>query len=177
MLSGDLLVGIEGGGRRWPGGRARLTTATRSETWTDTRRDSALSAPGVFEVAQDGVHGGLGPSSGFVWQQVEIGPGGQVLGDGVGAELVLGPLGEDRHDGGRAVRVDQAALGASLAALTERCPIVSARRSRPRGLRCCAEALAGAEYYRDPPVECHACETRDRLCDASAGGRARSAPT
>jgi hypothetical protein len=35
-------------------------------------------------------------------------------------------------------------------------------------------ALADAVYYRDPPVECGACEALDGLCDACAAGLARA---
>jgi hypothetical protein len=34
------------------------------------------------------------------------------------------------------------------------------------------QALADAVYYRDPPVECGACEVRDGLCDECASGLA-----
>jgi hypothetical protein len=36
------------------------------------------------------------------------------------------------------------------------------------------QALADAVYYRDPPVECGACEARDGLCDECAAGLARA---
>jgi hypothetical protein len=36
------------------------------------------------------------------------------------------------------------------------------------------EALADAVYYRDPPVQCNACEAQDGLCDACAAGLARA---
>jgi hypothetical protein len=32
------------------------------------------------------------------------------------------------------------------------------------------QALADAVYYRDPPVECSACEVRDGLCEQCAVG-------
>jgi len=35
------------------------------------------------------------------------------------------------------------------------------------------QALADAEYYRDPPVECSACQAQgDELCEACAAGLA-----
>jgi hypothetical protein len=36
------------------------------------------------------------------------------------------------------------------------------------------QALADAVYYRDPPVECSACEVRDGLCDQCAAELARA---
>jgi hypothetical protein len=36
------------------------------------------------------------------------------------------------------------------------------------------QALADAVYYRDPPVECKACEARDELCDGCAAGLERA---
>jgi hypothetical protein len=36
------------------------------------------------------------------------------------------------------------------------------------------QALADAVYYRDPPVECRACEVRGALCDGCAAGLARA---
>lgn len=38
------------------------------------------------------------------------------------------------------------------------------------------QALADAVFYRDPPVNCRACASRDELCDGCADGlvRARS---
>jgi hypothetical protein len=36
------------------------------------------------------------------------------------------------------------------------------------------QALSDAVYYRDPPVECQACEARDELCDDCAAGLARA---
>jgi hypothetical protein len=35
-------------------------------------------------------------------------------------------------------------------------------------------ALADAVYYRDPPLNCHACETLDQLCDECSGDLARA---
>jgi hypothetical protein len=35
-------------------------------------------------------------------------------------------------------------------------------------------ALADAVYYRDPPLNCHACETLDGLCDECAVGLAHA---
>ena len=35
------------------------------------------------------------------------------------------------------------------------------------------QALADALHYRDPPVECRACDERDGLCDACAAGLSR----
>ena len=36
------------------------------------------------------------------------------------------------------------------------------------------QALADAVYYRDPPVQCCACDATDGLCDACASGFARA---
>jgi hypothetical protein len=36
------------------------------------------------------------------------------------------------------------------------------------------QALADAVYYRDPPVECSACEVRDGLCDQCTAELARA---
>jgi hypothetical protein len=36
------------------------------------------------------------------------------------------------------------------------------------------QALADVVYYRDPPVECGACEALDGLCEACAAGLARA---
>jgi hypothetical protein len=36
------------------------------------------------------------------------------------------------------------------------------------------QALADAVYYRDPPVECHACEAAGELCDGCAAGLAQA---
>jgi hypothetical protein len=36
------------------------------------------------------------------------------------------------------------------------------------------QALADAEYYRDPPPECPACPTPDQLCEQCAAGLARA---
>jgi hypothetical protein len=36
------------------------------------------------------------------------------------------------------------------------------------------QALADAVYYRDPPMECSACEVRDGLCDQCAAELARA---
>ena len=36
------------------------------------------------------------------------------------------------------------------------------------------QALADAVYYRDPPVQCRACETLGKLCDECAAGLARA---
>jgi hypothetical protein len=36
------------------------------------------------------------------------------------------------------------------------------------------QALADAVYYRDPPVECRACQARDELCDDCTEGLARA---
>jgi hypothetical protein len=36
------------------------------------------------------------------------------------------------------------------------------------------EALADAVHYRDPPVQCGACEALDGLCDACGAGLARA---
>jgi len=36
------------------------------------------------------------------------------------------------------------------------------------------QALADAVYYRDPPVQCRACEALDRLCDECTAGLARA---
>ena len=36
------------------------------------------------------------------------------------------------------------------------------------------DALADAVYYRDPPLNCDACEAMDGLCDACAAGLARA---
>jgi hypothetical protein len=36
------------------------------------------------------------------------------------------------------------------------------------------DALADAVYYRDPPVQCAACEAADGLCDGCAAGLARA---
>jgi hypothetical protein len=36
------------------------------------------------------------------------------------------------------------------------------------------QALADAEYYRDPPVSCPACLPPDRLCEECADGLARA---
>jgi hypothetical protein len=35
-------------------------------------------------------------------------------------------------------------------------------------------ALADAVYYRDPPLNCHACETLGGLCDECTAGLARA---
>jgi hypothetical protein len=35
-------------------------------------------------------------------------------------------------------------------------------------------ALADAVYYRDPPVNCDACEAADGLCEQCAAGLARA---
>lgn len=35
-------------------------------------------------------------------------------------------------------------------------------------------ALADAVYYRDPPVECSACDVQGELCDTCAAGLARA---
>ena len=35
-------------------------------------------------------------------------------------------------------------------------------------------ALADAIYYRDPPVQCAACPSSDRLCDRCAAGHERA---
>jgi hypothetical protein len=35
-------------------------------------------------------------------------------------------------------------------------------------------ALADAVYYRDPPVECSACDAQEELCDSCAAGLARA---
>ena len=36
------------------------------------------------------------------------------------------------------------------------------------------QALADAVYYRDPPLECSACEALDALCASCAAGLARA---
>jgi hypothetical protein len=36
------------------------------------------------------------------------------------------------------------------------------------------QALADAEYYRDPPLECARCEAPDRLCEQCAADLARA---
>jgi hypothetical protein len=36
------------------------------------------------------------------------------------------------------------------------------------------QALADAVHYRDPPVQCDACEAVDGLCDQCAGGFAQA---
>jgi hypothetical protein len=36
------------------------------------------------------------------------------------------------------------------------------------------QALADAVYYCDPPAQCRACDTLDRLCDNCAAGLARA---
>jgi len=36
------------------------------------------------------------------------------------------------------------------------------------------QALADAVYYRDPPVQCDACEALDGLCEQCAAGLARA---
>ena len=36
------------------------------------------------------------------------------------------------------------------------------------------QALADAEYYRDPPPTCPACPTPDQLCEECAAGYARA---
>jgi len=36
------------------------------------------------------------------------------------------------------------------------------------------DALADAVFYRDPPVDCDACDALDGLCDACAAGLARA---
>jgi hypothetical protein len=36
------------------------------------------------------------------------------------------------------------------------------------------QALADAEYYRDPPLECLACEAVDGVCAECAAGLARA---
>jgi len=36
------------------------------------------------------------------------------------------------------------------------------------------QALADAVYYRDPPVQCDACEAADGLCEQCAAGLARA---
>ena len=36
------------------------------------------------------------------------------------------------------------------------------------------QALDDAVYYRDPPVECSACDARGGLCDQCAAGLARA---
>lgn len=36
------------------------------------------------------------------------------------------------------------------------------------------DALADAVYYRDPPVECSACEAHGQLCEACVAGLARA---
>ncbi len=35
-------------------------------------------------------------------------------------------------------------------------------------------ALADAVYYRDPPLECHACQAVNGLCEQCAAGLARA---
>jgi hypothetical protein len=37
-----------------------------------------------------------------------------------------------------------------------------------------AQALADAEYYRDPPLHCLACGVQDTLCDHCAADLARA---
>jgi len=37
-----------------------------------------------------------------------------------------------------------------------------------------AQALADAEYYRDPPLYCAACEAQGALCEACRAGLARA---
>jgi hypothetical protein len=37
-----------------------------------------------------------------------------------------------------------------------------------------SQALADAEYYRDPPPTCPACPTPDQLCEECAAGYARA---
>jgi hypothetical protein len=37
-----------------------------------------------------------------------------------------------------------------------------------------SQALADAVYYRDPPAQCQACDSVDRLCDDCAAGLARA---
>jgi hypothetical protein len=37
-----------------------------------------------------------------------------------------------------------------------------------------AQALTDAEYYRDPPLNCLACRTQDRLCDHCTADLARA---
>ena len=41
-----------------------------------------------------------------------------------------------------------------------------------RALLC--DALADAVFYRDPPVDCDACDALDGLCDQCAAGLARA---
>lgn len=36
------------------------------------------------------------------------------------------------------------------------------------------QALEDAVYYRDPPVECRACDALDGLCDSCAAGLVRA---
>jgi hypothetical protein len=36
------------------------------------------------------------------------------------------------------------------------------------------KALADAVYYRDPPVDCSACEAHGELCEACAAGLAQA---
>lgn len=53
----------------------------------------------------------------------------------------------------------------------------AAEESGPMTAEQCAvlrEALADAVYYRDPPVECSACEAQGQLCEACVAGLARA---
>ena len=46
--------------------------------------------------------------------------------------------------------------------------------SLPEQREVLGNALADAVYYRDPPVECSACDAQEELCDACASGLARA---
>jgi hypothetical protein len=47
-------------------------------------------------------------------------------------------------------------------------PVAAAQREVLR------QALQDAVYYRDPPVQCRACQVLDGLCDGCAAGLARA---
>jgi hypothetical protein len=47
-------------------------------------------------------------------------------------------------------------------------PVAPAQRETLR------QALADAVYYRDPPLNCAACPSTDRLCDQCASGHRRA---
>jgi hypothetical protein len=44
----------------------------------------------------------------------------------------------------------------------------------PRQREVLRQALADAIYYRDPPVQCAACPSPDRLCGPCAAGHERA---
>jgi hypothetical protein len=46
--------------------------------------------------------------------------------------------------------------------------------ARPEQREVLRQALEDAVYYRDPPVECSACDALDGLCDSCAAELARA---